>query len=63
MNSIAFLEKHIDKANAIAKEYRTILSNDPNNISYKLSLITIEGHIADLQMQLKREKEKKRKRD
>ncbi|RLC04820.1 MAG: hypothetical protein DRI57_27985 [Deltaproteobacteria bacterium] len=57
MNTIAILREHIAEATAIADRYKSVLSEEPANIAYELSLTTIKKHIDDLQIQLKREKE------
>jgi len=57
MNTIAILREHIAETTAIADRYKSVLSEEPANIAYELSLTTIEKHIDDLQIQLKREKE------
>jgi hypothetical protein len=52
------IEKHLDEAIVIAERYKSFLAEDHNNFSYKLSLLSVQKHIADLQAQLKKEKEK-----
>ncbi len=57
MNLIKKLGAEIDKANVLLDEYNSIIADDPDNLAYQLSIETIKEHIADLQAQIKEEKD------
>ena len=58
MNNTNISEKYIDEAKDIKLLYHELLSDDPDNFAYKISIKSTEKHIKELQYQLKREQEK-----
>jgi hypothetical protein len=54
---VGFNDIELADAVIIADNYKAVLAEEPDNFAYELSLITINKHIAELQHQLRREKE------
>jgi len=61
MNTVAKLNQKIQEISGILNKCKSELSKAPNDLSHSLSLITVEGHLAELQAQLRHEKDVREK--